>query len=108
MDLLGLPTNVQRRIALLVEQRIDQATDRSSGVAASQSQTSDHGCVGAAVSTRAAAVTACPVEPWKLPVTAENVAAVLQRAAAGAIYSNVFGHRKLQVRSPYQLLAVFV
>lgn len=97
MDLLGLPSNVQRRIALLLEETKGvPATARS--VSPADSESSDH------VSADTSGASASPLKhrsittPWQLVVSANDILAELRQSATCAVFTNAFGDHKLQAR----------
>lgn len=101
MDLLGLPSNVQRRIALLLEQKPDQAP---AGTTISGSSVPDHASVGTSVPNDQGAKFAEPSTSWKLSLSSENVASQLRQTTANAVYTRAFGDHALQARHISQLV----
>ncbi|KAL0031913.1 hypothetical protein WJX79_004937 [Trebouxia sp. C0005] len=93
MNLLGLPSNVQRRIALLLEPKPDQAP---AGTTITGFSAPDHASVGTSVPNDRGTNITEPSTNWKLSVSSENVASQLRQTTAKAVYTRTFGDHALQ------------
>jgi len=95
MDLLGLPSNVQRRIALLLEQKPDQAQAGTTVIAV---PAPDHASVGTSIPKERRAKVTEHSTIWKLSASAENIASQLRQNAANAVCTRAFGNLALEAR----------
>lgn len=105
MDLLGLPSNVQRRIALLLEQKPDQAP---AGTTVTVFPAPDHASVGTSVPNERGVRFTEPSTIWKLSVSAEKVASQLRQNTANAVYTRAFGDHALEARHILQLVQLVI
>ena len=101
MDLLGLPSNVQRRIALLLEQKPDQAP---AGTTVAVSPPPDHASVGTSMPNERSVKVTEPSTIWKLSASAENVALQLRQNTANAVCTRAFGDLAVKARHVLQLV----
>lgn len=102
MDLLGLPVNVQRRIALLLH----EPNSVSTGLAKNEATAPvapDRDSDGQAALNRANSSRRSLAGSWKVSIPADEVAAQLRQTQAGAVYTNAFGDHKLQACDLFQL-----
>ena len=102
MDLLGLPINVQRRIALLLHEPESVSTGPSE-TDATAPVAPDRGSDGQAAFNRGNSGCTSPADSWKLSIPADEVAAQLRQTQAGAVYTNAFGDHRLQACDLVQL-----
>ncbi|KAL0023769.1 hypothetical protein WJX77_003977 [Trebouxia sp. C0004] len=93
MDLLDLPSNVQRRIALLLEQKPDQAP---AGTTVTVFSAPDHASEGKSMPNERSVKFTEPSTIWKLSVSTENVASQLRQNTANAVYTRAFGEHAVQ------------
>ena len=104
MDLLGLPSNVQRRIALLLEQKPDQA---QAGTTVTVFPAPDHASVRTSTpKERSVKVTEHSVI-WKLSASAEIVAPQLRQNTANAVCTRAFGNLALEARHTIAACSIF-
>lgn len=102
MDLLGLPINVQRRIALLLHEPNSVSTGLSE-IDATAPVAPGRGSDGQVAFNRANSGRTSPAESWKLSIPADEVAAQLRQTQGGAVYTNAFGDHRLQACDLFQL-----
>lgn len=95
MDLLGLPSNVQRRIALLLEQKPDQA---QAGTTVTVFPAPDHASVGTSVPKEPNVNVTEHSSVWKLSASVENVTSQLRQNTANAVCTRAFGNLALEAR----------
>lgn len=95
MDLLGLPSNVQRRIALLLEEQPDQA---HTGTTVTVFPAPDHASVGTSMPKERSVNVTERSTVWKLSASADNVASQLRQNTASAVCPRAFGNLALEAR----------